>query len=81
MHQLVGLDQDEEGLGRWRLDFGEFAPEILDKNVVKTSAECNRLLADEIEASVQRTEDLVLRKTRYSSASLILGSCTAPLSS
>jgi hypothetical protein len=62
VHQLVGLDQDENGLGRWRLDFAKFTPKILSEYVVKTSAECNRLFADQLEAPVQRTEDLILQE-------------------
>jgi hypothetical protein len=62
VHQLVGLYQYEKGLSRWSLDLCELAPKILEINVVKTSAECNWLLADEFEASIQRTEDLVLQK-------------------
>ena len=53
MHQLVGFDQYEEGLGRRTLDFGELALKVLDKDIVQSAAECNRLLADELEAPVQ----------------------------
>src|SRR5579864_2927237 len=60
VHQLVGFDQDEKGLGRRSLDFGEFSLKILDENIVQTPAQCNRLLADEFEAPVQRTEDFIL---------------------
>ena len=52
VHQLVGFDQDEERLGRWSLDFGELAFEVLDENIMQTTAECDWLLADELEASV-----------------------------
>jgi hypothetical protein len=62
VRQLVGLDRDENGFSRWRLDFAKFTPKILSENVVKTSAECNRLLADQLEAPVERTEDLILQE-------------------
>ena len=50
MHELIGLDQDEESLDRRGLDLSQFAPKILDKDLLQASAELNRLLADELEA-------------------------------
>src|SRR5579863_8439682 len=60
VHQLVSFDQDEESLGRWSLDLGELALKVLHENFLQTTANCDRLLADKLEAPVQGTEDLVL---------------------
>ena len=44
------------------LDLGELAPEVLDEDLLQASSERNGFLADEFEAPVQRTEDLLLEK-------------------
>src|SRR5262249_43104643 len=49
--QVVGLDQDEQGLRLRVLDFGEFAAEILDEDLLQPSCRRNGFFLNELEAA------------------------------
>lgn len=62
VHQVVGLDEDKESLCLRVLDFGQLTSAFLDEDLLQASIRWNRFLADELEAAVQRTEDLILKE-------------------
>jgi hypothetical protein len=57
--QVDSLGQNEKASGRRGLYLSDFLAEVLDKDVVKASAELHRLLAAELEALIQPGKDLV----------------------
>ena len=81
VRELVGFDQDEYSLGRWSLDFSDLAFKVLGEDIMQATAKRNWLFADELEASVERTEDLILQEDARFQSFLDIGIRAIPLSS
>ena len=60
MHQVIGLDQDEQGLGGRGLDLGQLAPEVFEEDFLKPTVGGNRFLADQLKAAIERLDRLLL---------------------
>jgi len=55
VNQVVNLRQDEKVPSHWTLNLGELIAEVLGKDFVQASTEFDRLLANELEALIERT--------------------------
>jgi hypothetical protein len=63
VNQVGDLGQDEKVPSHRILNLGELIAEVLGKDFVQASTEFDRLLANELEALIERTKD-VLRDER-----------------
>src|SRR5579863_3322777 len=62
LNEIFRLRENEEAPDRLRLDFSEFATEILDQHLADPVGDLHRLFADESKATIERADDLFLQE-------------------